>query len=163
METIPEKKAPRQPRAAKTRAVAERSFERAPIAYFNNSKFTIPPMLREAYPHKIFGWIRVAFQNSGEDEENFDNKINQGWEPVLSSLCPELKNRQTLSPFERKAGADELIRRSGHILMWMDKSLYDQREAYYDEMKYRQGQMSSLCTEGGLHTIVDERSMQYRR
>jgi len=151
----------RRTRASDSRALQERTSEREPIAYYTNSLFTIPPALKDAYPHKVFGWIRFAFQNSGEDRDNYFTAVEQhGWDPVPPTLCPELMNRQALSPFERANRVDELIRRRGHVLMWCDREPYEQRMAAYDSRSQLHGQMSTLCREGNLTPLVDERRVQ---
>jgi len=69
-------------------------------------------------------------------------------------------NRQALSPFERANRVDELIRRRGHVLMWCDREPYEQRMAAYDSRSQLHGQMSTLCREGNLTPLVDERRVQ---
>ena len=152
----------RQPRAAGSRVLEGRTSERPPINYFKNSLFTFPPTLVEAYPHKVFGWIRYAYGDSQEDVANYEKCVNDFWDPVPSSLCPELASRAALSPFERQKPADELIRRKGHVLMWCDRDVYEERESRYDEMNARTSKMASMCLDSNLKSIVDERHIEYR-
>lgn len=150
----------RPARAEASRTMEARSYERKPVAYLRNGKFSIPLELKEMYPDKVFAWVRFAFKNSGEDRENYLEAVDDGYQPVPPTACPELARRQSITPFERQSeGSDDLIRRDGLALMWCDKDIYDARQAYYDEALIRYQQMAAICQSASLSEFVDQREV----
>lgn len=148
----------RLPRSVQGRSMQERQPERTQMAYNIDSRFFIPPMLQEKYPDKIFGWIRYSYAGNMEDKPNYEQAVDDGFVPVPGDIWPSFGRRNVASPFERKEhDSNELIRREGHVFMWIDRKEYENVRSRYDLLTARQGQMRNELTDPSLVKIHDER------
>lgn len=158
-----EEKTTRLPRALQGRSMQERMPERDPIAHNIDSRFYIPPSLQDKYPDKIFGWIRYSYAGNVEDQPNYEQAVDDGWTPAPADVWPAFGRRKVASPFERKEGSeDSLIRRDGHIFMWMDRVDYQTIRSRYDEATHRQGMFRNQLADPSMVKLHDERRWESR-
>lgn len=141
----------RMARTRGTRGQQEKGYTRAPMAHTNLSMLEVPLAVQQKYPHKVFGFIRFSWKTH-EDRQNFEKAVHLGWDPTPAEVCPEFARRVVASPFERGEykGSEELIRRSGHVLMWCDREDYERRISELDEETLMREQAGGSNSDLGL-------------
>ena len=148
----------REPRSTRIDRPTDRMDERETISLGEDSAFNLPLSFLEKHPEKSFCFVPYICGGVEQVDDYYDAVHKRHFEPVSSSIFPELSRRTVNSPFSKKDD-DDLIKVKGQVLMW--RSIDDKKaeEKKYDEYNARQQYLKSLHTmdPSNPHLFVDDR------
>jgi len=122
-----------------------------------NLPFVLPESLIERSPHLSFRWVRLTFKHAGEDRENYDNALYEGWVPLTPEEAPEYGG--ALSSAARHTDLGNIIIRRGHALMVRPKEESEWEQEQHRNLVALKTQAIRETQRHMTQVIVDERAV----
>lgn len=150
----------RKPRSAESReATARKGTLREMPVPSHTGRFHVP---RERWPHgKVLRWVALSVLN--QDVQNWEKRVDGGWEAVQRSMYPDLFP-YIARPGQENSPYADIIVRGGQVLMQCPEHLFEKHRL--NIRRANEEAMRSVAFIGDQdptmprHTIVNETAIE---
>lgn len=105
------------------------SEARPALSHPNNTRFNLRPDIIEKYNDYVFSFVCVPHHSSNPGNDNYDEAVEKGYEPVRYTDIPDLKKSHTVNPFgKEKDTANDFIINKQQILMRIKRDKWESHQ-----------------------------------